>query len=198
MKLTTLFQNCNTWVRTQLQHEVFSKLISPGSILLAIISIAIWIGSPFITWGDYAPFVSAEKRFYFITLIWLAWLLKFLILNFNEEPNLADCKDEKIRKKLFELQNRFQGAIKFLKTNTITKHGKVINLEKLPWYLLMGPAYAGKTTLLANTDIPFILKKQFLRQNLNHLNPSENCDWWVTRDLLTNVVKIRSDSHKCI
>ncbi len=55
----------------------------------------------------------------------------------------------------------------------INKHGTNINLSELPWQLLIGPPRAGKTTLLANSSINFILAKQFKPEDLNCITASE-------------------------
>lgn len=92
-------------------------------------------------------------------------------------------QDLQIKQKLQLLKNRFAGAIEFLNKTTIKKDNKVLKLNQLPWCLLIGPENAGKTTLLANAGVNFTLQKQFQQQDLHHLEPSENCDWWVTREI---------------
>ena len=57
-----------------------------------------------------------------------------------------------------------------------------MRLNQLPWYLLIGPQNAGKTSLLANSNVNFILQRQFQNQDTKNLGTSENCNWWVTRD----------------
>lgn len=87
-----------------------------------------------------------------------------------------------LTKNLLMLENRLQGAIRFLKNTKIHKNGSVIKLNQLPWYLLIGSKGVGKTSLLANAHIHYILEKQFSYDSLNALPPTENCDWWVTHD----------------
>lgn len=99
-----------------------------------------------------------------------------------DASNLIQYKDPAVRQKLIPLRNKFQGAIKFLKKTAITKHGKQFRLHQLPWYLLIGPHQAGKTSLLANSNANFILQRQFQNQNILNLESSEICNWWVTRD----------------
>ena len=69
----------------------------------------------------------------------------------------------------------------FLKKTSLSKPS--ISLKQTPWIFLLGPQNAGKTTFLANSGIPFILKKQFSKEDINHIPPSENCDWWITKDV---------------
>lgn len=78
--------------------------------------------------------------------------------------------------------------MQFLKQTTVNKHGHSAHLNQLPWYLLIGPSHAGKTTLLANSKVHYILQRQFPAQQTQPIAPSENCDWWVTRD--ANIIDV--------
>jgi len=179
----------NTQFLTKLKNPNFNHptLIPIASLL--IVSGLIWVGSPYITWGDYAPLTHANKRMYVILFIVLAWLLKFLIIDL-EAPNPFQYKDSQTRKLLQNLQTRFLGALQFLKKTSIVRQGKSVFLDELPWYLLVGPSDAGKTALLANSNINFILQRRF--PNLDEQNEvdtatkdprlSKHCDWWITRD----------------
>lgn len=88
-----------------------------------------------------------------------------------------------LTKNLSFLEKRLQGALHFLKNTRISKNGHETKLNHLPWYLLTGSIGSGKTTFLANSNIPFILEKQF-KQPKNHIPSSDSCDWWVTRDVV--------------
>lgn len=135
-----------------------------------------------LAWGDYYPFGPIEKRTYVIAALYLIWLLKFLLLDLDS-PNPFSLKDNATLKRLSALQNRFKGALQFLRKTTISRHGRSIHLYQLPWYLLIGPPNAGKTSLLANSKVHFILHRQFQPNQLQQLPTSDNCDWWVTRDV---------------
>jgi len=87
----------------------------------------------------------------------------------------------KCKKKIERLKGHFKGAIEFLKKTTIQKHDKKINLLSLPWFLFIGPENSGKTTLLANSNIHFILAKS-LKSSQKKIVPSDISDWWVTKD----------------
>ncbi len=172
---------------TKLQKdEIYSNsLVSIGIIVL--LGEVIWLTGPYLRLGSFAPLAQTDKRIYIILSIFLAWLLKFLIIDLDA-PNPFMHKDSRIRKKLQEVQSRFQGALQFLKKTTISRHGRTVNLSDLPWYLLIGPPGSGKTTLLASSGVNFILQKQFQNQDLLNISPSENCDWWITRE--TSIIDV--------
>ena len=178
MKLIQLLHPLKTQLYTRLKsNEFYYSLFIP----LAILSIAaeiVWLKGPALSLGHFTPFTSPEKRIYAIAFLFLIWILKYLLIDLNK-LNLRH-QNPIIQKKLLELQNRFQGAIKFLDTTITTKNLKTLHLNKLPWYLLIGPQGAGKTSLLANSDIQFILQRQF-QGNKKNLHASDQCDWWITR-----------------
>src|SRR3990167_8098942 len=149
--------------------------------ILCVFSIGIWFIGPTIMLGDLTPLQQKEERIYAIVLLFLIWLLKII---FFEPDSLQQATDDpETNKKIKSLEGRIEGAIQFLKKTVITKQGKNVYLHQLPWYLLIGPTQSGKTTLLANTDINFILSKQLKPSLVQSLPASEHCDWWVTRDL---------------
>lgn len=177
MKLIKALRNLEAQIPFKLpSNETFRLLFIPLTTLCLTAAI-IWFAGPSLSWEGFAPLASTEKRIYLIAFIFLAWLLKFLMIDLDA-PNPFQYKDMKVRKKILELQKRFQGASKFINSATTTKQGKTISLNKLPWYLLIGPSNAGKTTLLANSDVHYILQRHFPHNPL----PSEHLDWWVTRE----------------
>src|SRR3990167_8033929 len=163
-----------------MNNIVYKKHITSFGVL-GIFAICIWFLGPSITIGDLTPLLQVEERAYAIVLLFLLWLLK--IIFFEADPSTLPPTDPELIKKIKALEGRIAGATQFLQKTAITKQGKNIHLHQLPWYLFVGPAQSGKTTLLANTQVNFILSKQFKQQDTQQPSISETCDWWVTRDL---------------
>ncbi|MHB1946878.1 MAG: type VI secretion system membrane subunit TssM [Gammaproteobacteria bacterium] len=151
------------------------------SLLLGA-ALIIWFGGPALVIGNQYPLQQGEKRFYIIALIFLVWILKFIFTPPKQKKTVSAATPEtpEANARLQALQGRFQGAVLFLKKSMISKNNKNISLSHLPWYLMIGPQGAGKTSLLANSNINFTLAKQFK----DKITPSEACDWWATRDLV--------------
>lgn len=85
--------------------------------------------------------------------------------------------------KLQRLQTRFHDVMAFLKRTTITHLGEERRLTKLPWYLYVSTTGAGKTSLLAHSNIPFVLQRKFQSATSKiQITPSDNIDFWVTRE----------------
>ncbi len=156
--------------------ELFTPFVS--LIAATLLAAIIWFAGDYLSWSDYAPFAQTEKKIYVILFLFLIWLLKFLMIDLDAHQS-SPISDKQLNKKLEELRGRLQGALAFLKKTTITRHNEIINLHDLPWYLLVGPGNAGKTTLLTESDVHFILQK---RVNKTDIKPTDHCDWWVTRE----------------
>ncbi len=165
-----------------LTNNLYFNLLFPYCILGAI-SLVIWFAGPLVSISDHVPFQDPDKRFYTILLIFVSWILKITVLDkstVEKEPLAIDPPE--FTKKLDFLTGRFQGAINFLNTTLLNKNDKNRSLINLPWYLLIGPSGSGKTSLLANSNIHFILAKQFKQEAMKIIPPTDVCDWWVTRD----------------
>lgn len=156
--------------------NVYKKQLYLFFFLLGI-SLLIWYLGPHI---PAIPLKTPEQRVYVIAIFYLAWILKFFLLDLMP-PESPKSTVSEMDKKIAHLKGKFQGAIDFLKKTVIEKHGKKINLAHLPWYLIIGPKGAGKTTLLAKSTIHFILAKVAKDKAIT---PSDSCDFWVTRDLV--------------
>ncbi|MCD6039379.1 MAG: hypothetical protein K0S27_779 [Gammaproteobacteria bacterium] len=163
--------------------NIYKQLI-PFSLFI-ISSLFVWFDGPLINIKGYAPLQDVEKRIDLIGLFFLLWLFNFLFfeLNASETAN-QNLVSIEMKRKLKHLKGCFYGAIKFLKKTVIHKNGKNINLVRLPWYLIVGPTGSGKTSLLTNSNVKYILAKQFKKENLQSTPSSDSCTWWVTRDLV--------------
>ena len=77
------------------------------------------------------------------------------------------------------LKKHIKEAVRFLKKIKLLKLDSKTDLYSLPWYLLIGPKNAGKTTLLTNAELKFILEKKSKNKNIT---PTTNkYDWWSTK-----------------
>lgn len=81
---------------------------------------------------------------------------------------------------LHGLREAFKGAKKFLNTTIAQQSSKDIDYADLPRYLMLGTPRSGKTTLLANSGLRFILEKKFDKEDLDSIRPTRYCQWWVT------------------
>jgi len=74
------------------------------------------------------------------------------------------------------LEARMGDAVKTLKQVT----GKRTFLYELPWYVIIGPPGAGKTTALVNSGLNFPLAGSGVAQPVAGVGGTRYCDWWFT------------------
>lgn len=163
------------------QHKQIATRALISFSVVSLFAAAIWFLSPALVVHGQAAFAPPQKRLYVIMAFYLLWLLKLLILDFDV-PKTETPVDEATQQALDHLLKRFQGALSFMQSTTIAKHGHPTPLKELPWYLIIGPENAGKTALLANANVNYILQRQFSAKETKTPNTSSHCDWWVTRD----------------
>ncbi len=77
------------------------------------------------------------------------------------------------------LKERMQDALATLKTASGNKSGY---LYDLPWYVIIGPPGAGKTTALVNSGLKFPLARGATPAAVAGVGGTRYCDWWFTEE----------------
>ncbi|WP_424134219.1 type VI secretion system membrane subunit TssM [Roseomonas chloroacetimidivorans] len=148
-----------------------------GAILIAVV---IWLFSPLL--GE--SFENGLLRSLLAAVPILVWLLVFLLIGWRrskrdgalveevakaprveQDSRLAE-EEEAQRRKLAE-------ALAALKRSTEGKGGA---LYQLPWYVIIGPPGAGKTTALLNSGLEFPLAEG----RVAGVGGTRACDWWLS------------------
>ncbi len=169
-----IFQINTLRVRLLINDQV--RRIFQQLCVLFLIAAGIWLAGPLLRWNGVPILAPATKKMSLIAIVFLLWLLKYLIMDMDAPTPFAS-NDPHLKKALFELRQRLAGFMKFLSGTVITRENRTIRLRQLPWYLLIGPGNAGKSSLLAESDSHFILRKQ----PRGTTEPGHTIDWWVTR-----------------
>lgn len=78
------------------------------------------------------------------------------------------------------LEKRMREAIDTLQRAS----GKRNFLYDIPWYILIGPPGAGKTTALVNSGLRFPLAGADAAQPVAGVGGTRNCDWWFTDEAI--------------
>ncbi len=75
----------------------------------------------------------------------------------------------------------FHKAVAALKSSRL-KGGGQTALYALPWYVIIGPPGAGKSTALRNSGLPFPYVPSQSRGSVKGIGGTRNCDWWLTNE----------------
>ncbi|MGA9657251.1 MAG: type VI secretion system membrane subunit TssM, partial [Polyangia bacterium] len=76
------------------------------------------------------------------------------------------------------MQAEFRKALHSLKSSRLGHRGGDA-LGALPWYVIIGPSGAGKTTALRSSGLPFPHAKG---GRVRGVGGTRNCDWWLSND----------------
>ncbi len=157
-------------------------------LIATFLLIGTWVGGYFLTWplwlkivltvvivlGVVAVFVMRRVR-----AVMRARRLERDILRQAEEQ-VANARPDR-RGDILELQRQIQRGISSLKSSRLGQGGGASALYSLPWYVIIGPPGAGKTTALKHSGLAFPV----LDQNgggIRGVGGTRNCDWWFTNE----------------
>jgi type VI secretion system protein ImpL len=90
------------------------------------------------------------------------------------------------RAEIQELQKQVQTGINALKTSKLGKgkKGGAAALYSLPWYVIIGPPGAGKTTALKHSGLVFPHQDAGGGGGVRGVGGTRNCDWWFTNEAI--------------
>ena len=156
-------------------------------ILLAIIllSLVIWYGGPYLAFGSMQPFDTVTERLVAIGVLVLLIVLWTVLkqLNAKRAANQlakdmtagAEKQQGRGAQDAAQLRARFDEALSALRESK----GKSVSLYELPWYVIIGPPGAGKTTALKHSGLVFPYADSS-GGGVRGVGGTRNCDWWFT------------------
>ena len=164
--------------------------------LLGVLALAalIWFAGPYIAIAGREPLASPIVRLLVILLLVVLWGLNNLRKQLQAArasnqiiDDLADSaaseaaeapRSDESAEEVALLKQRFDEALGVLKASR--KKGGAGSLYDLPWYIIIGPPGAGKTTALLNSGLKFPLAEHFGSGELKGVGGTRNCDWLFT------------------
>ncbi len=168
-------------------RSIYVQLLFGGMIL----SIVMWRYSPYVGTETFRPFDSVFGRAVLIGVFWAIILLIIVISllrrrrkNRKIEKQIVESVDpqkeenEAVAKEVAEMRGKLRDALAKLRK---TKAGRR-SLNDLPWYVMIGPPGAGKTTAIVNSGLNFPLADEFGRTAISGVGGTRNCDWWFTEN----------------
>src|SRR5262245_33267126 len=151
---------------------------------LGSLTALVYFAGPLIAIGDFRPLEHHIIRNVVILLL-LAGAASFAGWKFHlrrkSSRALAEgvaAEDKKDSDEIV-LKNKLKDALATLKS---ASGGRKDYLYDLPWYLLIGPPGAGKTTALVNSGLKFPLSRGATPAAVAGVGGTRYCDWWFTED----------------
>ncbi|GGM08513.1 type VI secretion protein IcmF [Pseudooceanicola nanhaiensis] len=174
--------------------RILRRLGSAVSITLLValgLALLIWYLGPLLPIGEAHPFDSAIARFIAIGVVLLLALTVLLIILIRrarrdaklteeivETVDETDEEDEIVKAELVELKGKLKEAMAALRKSKLGRR----HLYELPWYVMIGPPGAGKTTAIVNSGLQFPLADSMGKNAIGGVGGTRNCDWWFTND----------------
>src|SRR3954468_18475509 len=151
---------------------------------LSSLGCVIYFAGPFIAFGDWHPLENHIIRQIAILLLTTAAAGIGGFSYFKRRKNaekIADgisASDQPVSDEPV-LKERMKDALATLRTASGNKSGY---LYDLPWYVIIGPPGAGKTTALVNSGLKFPLARGATPAAIAGVGGTRYCDWWFTED----------------
>src|ERR1019366_5309185 len=158
--------------------------------LLAIfLIIGTWLGGYFLEWPLWLKILLTVLA----VLMVVGWLvarrlratmkaraLERELLKQAEQQALNARPDR--RAEILELQVQMQRGLEALKQSRLGSGGRGSALYTLPWYMIIGPPGAGKTTALKQSGLVFPYLDPRTGGGIRGVGGTRNCDWWFTNE----------------
>ncbi|MEL6466891.1 MAG: type VI secretion system membrane subunit TssM [Pseudomonadota bacterium] len=163
------------------------------TLLVAVgFSIAVWFLGPLIGFGESHPWDSVIARLITIGVILLLALTTLLLIVLRRSKQAKDMEediiesvdtdtdedDELVKAELGELKGKLKEAMAALRKSKLGRR----SLYELPWYVMIGPPGAGKTTAIVNSGLQFPLADTMGKTAIGGVGGTRNCDWWFTNN----------------
>ncbi|MEW6643200.1 MAG: type VI secretion system membrane subunit TssM [Pseudomonadota bacterium] len=160
-----------------------TRIILYGVGLGSLASV-IYFAGPFIAFGDWRPLENHIIREIAIVLL-VAGAASFTGFSFFKRRKSAQqiaegisAADQPVSDEPV-LKERMKDALATLKSASGNKAGY---LYDLPWYVIIGPPGAGKTTALVNSGLKFPLARGATPAAVAGVGGTRYCDWWFTEE----------------
>ncbi|WP_181175838.1 type VI secretion system membrane subunit TssM [Mesorhizobium sp. B2-7-2] len=148
---------------------------------LAGFSAAVWYAGPLIRFADTRPLgpVWLRATIIGVTIVVLALFYGIRFWQRRKAQKALETaivRGDERHDDSQVLEARMSEAIATLKRTS----GKRNFLYDIPWYIIIGPPGAGKTTALVNSGLKFPLAGSGGAQPLAGVGGTRSCDWWFT------------------
>jgi type VI secretion system protein ImpL len=153
------------------------------SVLAALVLAAVvWLGGPLVYFGETQPFDGVLSRLLIIVVIvaivaaTIAWrIVTRRRATAKIEKAMTEAASEESDAPI--LKQKMEEALATLRR---TGKSSARALYDLPWYLIIGPPGAGKTTALVNSGLKFPLAGDKAAKAIQGVGGTRYCDWWFT------------------
>ena len=159
-----------------------------GALLLAAL---IWLVGPLVSIAGHAPLAGWIARLVAIALVaaaFGAWFLykrlragranRALVSELAAPPSAAPPADDLSAQDVKAMEERAAKALELMRGARVGPQRELV--YELPWYVIIGPPGAGKTTALHNCGLHFPVAQEVGAAPLRGIGGTRTTDWWFT------------------
>ncbi|MCJ8170442.1 type VI secretion system membrane subunit TssM [Atopomonas sediminilitoris] len=166
----------------------FAKTWVWSLCLVLALSLLVWFAGPYFAVAEVKFWEPAVSRLVTISVLMLCWGLGLVFSHWRaNRRQQAEASDEAVQQQQLqqevideeqgELQRRFKDALRTIRRSSLYRGRSERWRNDLPWYLLIGPQGAGKTSLLDFSGVEFPLNRE--QQKLTRdIGGTRYCDWY--------------------
>ncbi|HEY8038284.1 MAG TPA: type VI secretion system membrane subunit TssM [Polyangiaceae bacterium] len=154
-------------------------------LLAIVLVIGAWVGGFLLEWPLWLEILITV----FAVLLVIGWAVAgrvrgMLKARALERDMLKQAEQQALnarpdrRAEIMELQAQMQRGLQALRAS------RVGNLYTLPWYMIIGPPGAGKTTALKQSGLAFPFLDPRSGGGVRGIGGTRNCDWWFTNEAI--------------
>ena len=157
-------------------------------LLVAFVLVVIWVGGWFLALALVTKIALSVLAVAFVAIgVLVAFLLRLQRAARLEHDLLAqgtkhaETVRPDRRREITALQQQATHAIAALKGSRLARGGRAA-LYALPWYVIVGPPGAGKTTAIRHSGLDFPVEQA--GSAFRGTGGTRNCDWWFTNEAI--------------
>src|SRR6056297_2398755 len=178
-------------------RRIFRFFLSTPFLILfftAIVAASVWFLGPVMGISGVYPFESVLARVLTVAGLFLFAIIMILIVLLRRaarerrlEEDIAsgpeeDPADAAARAEIDEVRGRMREALGHLRRSRLGGRFGRKHLYQLPWYIMIGPPGAGKTTAIVKSGLQFPLADRMGKTAIGGVGGTRNCDWWFTNN----------------
>jgi type VI secretion system protein ImpL len=173
---------------TRLRNAVLSF---PALTLAAtlVLCASVWFLGPLVAFGDWRPLGDFGARAIAVAALAGAALLVVVLVLWRRRARERRLSAEIVQAapaapgaaasaEVDQLRAKLTAALAQLRRSKLGRG----HLYQLPWYVVIGPPGAGKTTAIVNSGLQFPLGADAGKAAIGGVGGTRNCDWWFTND----------------
>lgn len=142
----------------------------------------IWFGAPLIAVAGNEIFNPVANRLVLILIVFGLWMFHIYWTHHQAKKNNQELAQalgsNDVDAETEVIKARFEEAMQKMAKGKDDKNRYY--LYERPWYIIIGPPAAGKTTALVNSGLSLKEESDLGKASLRGIGGTRNCDWWFT------------------